>query len=418
VAAYLDFTVGHIKIQRIDANGNLILSAIDVADAPSNPGRPDVIALANGGFLVAWEDSDQPFPDSSSAAVRAQFFQANGDEFGVEFTVNSTGGLSPRLEALPDGGFVAIYSSSLGIGAQFFDPTGGRVGPEFMVNTTSSGTETNPDIAVLADGRVVVTWEDDSQTGNDTSSHAVRMQIIDPGDGVITGTNADNILYGNDLLNDEINGLFGDDTLIGMAGADYMYGGEGNDSYVVDNPGDRAIELLANGTDTVLASVSFALAANVENLILTGAGKINATGNALANVLTGNAAANVLTGGLAKDTKIGGGGADRFDFNAIAESAVGAANRDAIVAFSHAQHDRVDLATIDADQRAGHAGNQAFVFIGGQSFTAFHAAHPTVFAMVRSAGGLVEGNVNANLAADFQIGVGGAGSLTAADFIL
>jgi hypothetical protein len=37
--------------------------------------------------------------------------------------------------------------------------------------------------------------------------------------------------------------------------------------------------------------VSYTLAANVENLTLTGAVAINATGNTLANVLTGNAAA-------------------------------------------------------------------------------------------------------------------------------
>ena len=167
-------------------------------------------------------------------------------------------------------------------------------------------------------------------------------------------------------INDEINGLGGNDTLIGLAGADLMYGGDGSDTYVVDNPGDRAIELVDPSTDPVQSSVSFALGANVENLTLTGAAAINATGNALANVLAGNAAANILTGGLGRDTLTGGGGPDRFDFNAVAESAAGAANRDAIAGFSHAQHDRIDLATIDANQTAGHAGNQAFVFIGSQ----------------------------------------------------
>ena len=56
--------------------------------------------------------------------------------------------------------------------------------------------------------------------------------------------------------------------------------------------------------------MTLTLAANVENLILTGAAAINGTGNALANVLTGNTGANTLTGGAGNDTLDGGAGAD------------------------------------------------------------------------------------------------------------
>ena len=59
----------------------------------------------------------------------------------------------------------------------------------------------------------------------------------------------------------------------------------------------HATELASEGTDLVQSSVSFVLGANVENLTLTGAAAINATGNTLANALTGNAAANTLDGG-------------------------------------------------------------------------------------------------------------------------
>ena len=75
-----------------------------------------------------------------------------------------------------------------------------------------------------------------------------------------------------------------------------MYGGIGNDTYVVDNSGDVANETGGDGTDTVLSSISFSLAdsvhaiGSIENLTLTGSGAINATGNALNNVLIGNSA--------------------------------------------------------------------------------------------------------------------------------
>ena len=83
-----------------------------------------------------------------------------------------------------------------------------------------------------------------------------------------------------------------------------------------------------DGTDTILSSISFSLAdpvhaiGEIENLTLTGTGAINATGNALNNVLIGNSGANVLTGGAGADTLDGGGGVDTASY---ATSAAGVA---------------------------------------------------------------------------------------------
>ncbi len=126
-----------------------------------------------------------------------------------------------------------------------------------------------------------------------------------------TGNAANNLLTGNGAAN-VLSGLAGDDTLNGGGGADTLVGGTGNDLYVVDNAGDSVVELADEGTDTVNASVSWMLGANVENLTLTGSGAINATGNDLGNVLTGNSGANVLDGGLGADNMAGGAGDDVY----------------------------------------------------------------------------------------------------------
>ena len=90
-----------------------------------------------------------------------------------------------------------------------------------------------------------------------------------------------------------------------------MIGGVGNDTYVVDNAGDVVTEAPAKAPTRCSRRVSYTLAANVENLTLTGGGNINGTGNALANVITGNGGNNILTGGGGADTLNGGSASTR-----------------------------------------------------------------------------------------------------------
>ena len=133
----------------------------------------------------------------------------------------------------------------------------------------------------------------------------VENLTLTAGAGAINGT-------GNSVAN-TITGNESANVLNGMGGADTMIGGLGNDIYFVDTTADIVTEGIGAGTDTVNATASYTLAANVENLILVaGAGAINGTGNSLANTITGNASDNVIDGGLGADTMIGGLGNDTF----------------------------------------------------------------------------------------------------------
>ena len=105
--------------------------------------------------------------------------------------------------------------------------------------------------------------------------------------------------------------------LNGGAGADTLIGGDGNDTYVVDNAGDVVDESTGSGTDLVQAAASFDLSqslGNVENLTLTGTAAVNGTGNGLANTIIGNSGANIIEGKGGADILDGGAGLDTVSY--------------------------------------------------------------------------------------------------------
>jgi len=136
----------------------------------------------------------------------------------------------------------------------------------------------------------------------------------------VYGTIGNDTLVGTDL-DDRLHGLAGDDVLLGGAGVDWLDGGAGNDSmsgglgndtYWLDSAGDVVTENSGEGTDTVISSVSYTLAQNVESLTLAGVASISATGNSLNNTLTGNSGDNVLDGSTGADSMVGAGGNDTY----------------------------------------------------------------------------------------------------------
>jgi Ca2+-binding RTX toxin-like protein len=152
-----------------------------------------------------------------------------------------------------------------------------------------------------------------------------------------SGNALDNVLTGNAGNNTLLAGD-GNDTLSGgCGGVDTLAGGRGNDTYSVYFRSTQVVENEGEGTDTVNCTMPYTLAANVENLVLTGgAGNhIRGTGNAMDNLITGNAGNNTLDGKAGADTLTGGLGNDAYLFgtgygeDTIRENDATAGNADA-----------------------------------------------------------------------------------------
>ncbi len=146
-------------------------------------------------------------------------------------------------------------------------------------------------------------------------SNFERLTLLGSTDISGTGNSLANIITGN----------VGNNILSGGGGADSFLGGAGDDTYNVDSTTDTVTENVSEGTDLVSSSVSFTLAADVENLTLTGSSALSGTGNAGDNVLTGNSGNNTLTGSggndtldpgiLGTDSLVGGTGNDTYVVN-------------------------------------------------------------------------------------------------------
>ena len=174
-------------------------------------------------------------------------------------------------------------------------------------DTMRGGAGDDSYIVDNADDRVIET----ASAGTDLVKSSVTFRLAsNVEDLTLTGTAAingtgntlDNLITGNSAAN----------IIDGGTGADILKGGAGNDTYLVDDAADVVSESSTGGIDLVKATVSFTLAAYVENLTLSGVEAIDGTGNTAANTIVGNSAANVLNGAAGADTLKGGAGNDTY----------------------------------------------------------------------------------------------------------
>jgi Ca2+-binding RTX toxin-like protein len=317
---------------------------------------------------------------------------------------------------------------------------------------------------------------DNSITGNSLTSNYLHGH---GGDDMLTGGAAHDELMGNEgddrltggLGVDFLDGGDGDDILNGGADGDYMVGGLGNDIYYVDDIYDMVSEYSENDLDTVISSIDYYLSYGIENMTLTG-NAIHGAGNELDNSIYANllntvelygyAGDDILTSGTGNDYLDGGEGDDRLTAGAGHDFLEGGAGLDTL---SGGDGDDFIVGGKGQDALNGDAGNDQLFAYEGDSLTgglgmdifggdlsdstirdfqkgtdlirfevnAFSPTHMGTFAFIGQQAftgidqlrfekigttGFLYGNIDGDLAADFQVTLTGVTSIDITDLQL
>jgi Ca2+-binding RTX toxin-like protein len=238
---------------------------------------------------------------------------------------------------------------------------------------------------------------------------------------VLTGNGGVNVLQGfggNDLLrgggaNDVLDGGTGIDT------ASFDDLGDGVGALVIDLTSGRATQLIGPFGPPFLQVIDTLV--GIENVrgsrfddVIIGTGGINVLdGGDGSDQISGGDGNDVLIGGAGVDAMAGGGGADRFVFRP-GDTGVGSGSRD-IVTDYQVQIDRLDLDAFDAS--ASRPGDQDFVFIGSDPFTAEGQVRAVPLWLPTGPVTLVQGNTSGTGGAELEIQLSGHVVLKDGDFV-
>ena len=325
----------------------------------------------NGGAIQTYYNNAEYIEDSRQFSVMSYFDAwSTGATHFVDLPFNARYAATPLLHDIA--AIQALYGANTatrtGDTVYGFNSTAGKDVFNFAVNADpvvaiwdAGGSRDCLDVSGFANNQVIdLRAEAFSDIGKLTKNVTIAAGVVI--EDAVGGGGSDRI-SGNSVSN-SLRGNGGNDAIYGNEGSDLLSGGIGNDR-------------LDGGTEN-----------------------------------------DILTGGMGRDTMTGGAGLDDFDFNSVAETGKMASTRDMIKDFAHLQDD-IDLRMIDASTKSG--GNQAFKFIGSK---AFHKVAGELHYLKQNPSGtgndktIIEGDVNGDGRADFQIELTGLKTLTAADFIL
>jgi Ca2+-binding RTX toxin-like protein len=346
VVTWIDYSSGSadVVLQRYDATGAALGGEVLVNSFTSgNQERTVVTALRGGGYVLAWSSDGQ---DGDSTGVYLQQFAANGSRVGSEQQVNTQTADAqslPQVLGLAEGGYAVAWTSNgqdgdlNGTYLQIYAANGSKVGGETQVNDTGSGSQSIETLALLDDGRFLVTWQETTVVAGNNQTD-VMQKIFTPGNSSPvavddSGTLPEgkprtfDVLTNDDDTDGDILTITGTQVTMGHAsvqilngdrlrvtytGADLDPGETANIvvRYVVSDGEDFAeakLRLTVNGVqedgDDIIGTP------RADRLIGTSEGE-NIHGLADDDIIHGRGGADHINGGRGDDQILGGAGAD------------------------------------------------------------------------------------------------------------
>ncbi len=306
-----------IGVDDLNATGNSLRNELfgnSGANVLDGGGDNDILnGRAGADTMIGGGGDDKYFVDDAGDLVVEL---AAGGTDTVTSTISYT--LGGHVEKLTLAGSANIDATGNGLANVLTGNAGdnvldGGAGADSMAGGTGNDTyyvdsalDVATEVAASGTDAVVssVTWR--------LGANLELLTLIGSGNIDGTGNELDNTLWGTSGAN----------VLDGGAGADAMMGGAGNDTYKIDSISDVVVEGVDAGIDTIVATVSYSLGSNVENLTLSGLAAVQATGNELSNTLIGTANGNTLDGGGGADTMVGGAGNDVYYVDHVSDLVV------------------------------------------------------------------------------------------------
>ncbi|MFO1327151.1 MAG: hypothetical protein U1F56_07320 [Rubrivivax sp.] len=250
-----------IKGQMFGPDGNRIGGEILVnSEVKSDQSSQKSVALANGDFVVTWEDwslscswdaNGNPLACGGGPGIKLQRFDATGHKLGSEIAVTGNYYYAPQIAALANGGFVSVFVDGHyaveDIQAQVYDAAGVPQGSRLAVNTSGTGasfsSQGEAQVVGLAGGGFAVTWTD----GNgDDSGRGIKARVYSASGTPLSGELQVNSTTDGQQLRPQIVALKGGGFVVSFddRGADYNVRAQ-----VYDATGHRVgSELLASAT--------------------------------------------------------------------------------------------------------------------------------------------------------------------------
>jgi len=359
-----------LRALRYAADGTqLSVSEVNIDGGPRGEREPEITALEDGGYAVAWDRTD----DQGNDDILVRTFDADGTPrtTALSLDVGATN-KAPAILTLPGGEFLVAWVADGGteIAGQRFDATTGQPlpgGPLTLATLALGEPAGTVDLAFLEGGRILAVW---SQSNGDGDGFGLKMRTFNPDGTPATGIFGVNEATAGDQLTPSVTDLPGtgnflvtwvtddgvsDSGIYARAftnngipvGEEFLVsagvsGAQTNPEVVVLEDGRLAFSWsgpddTGDGIYTRLMSLGTDLHDNLQ-----GDGQDDyLLGFAGADVLVGNGGDDTLSGGAGADTLIGGAGNDLFVFSG--ESGSLFQSGDLIDGFDATGADSIDL---------------------------------------------------------------------------